>query len=223
MSEDWADLSGQMYAALAHAFSKPELAPAEEEDSLAQTLCRLAAAIDAPALGPIAERLLGSLQIAHAQSEQAFGTLEMEYNRLFVGPGAPVAPPYESFYRDPRGLLMGSSVRAVRQKYAEADLGIPPDHRDLPDHVATELGFMAYLALQEAAAEGVERQTWLDRRFAFLRQHLGIWLPVFCRRVQEEGQHPFYTALAELTDVFVKRDAQRLETALHERRENVST
>jgi TorA maturation chaperone TorD len=135
--------------------------------------------------------------------------LEIEYNRLFVGPGRLQAPPYESVYRDSRGLVMGPAARDVERRYAEAGLALAPEHRDLPDHIATELGFMAYLAMREAEAKDEERRTWRERERSFLQDHLGVWLPLFCRRVKEASQHPFYTALAELTVTFVNLDTQR--------------
>jgi DMSO reductase family type II enzyme chaperone len=206
-----ASIRSQLYAALAQAFRKPEAVPEEnEEDSLTQVLKQSAVASDAQALGQIADELIESLEIPEDQAEQALRTLEIEYNRLFVGPGRPQAPPYESFYRDKWGLVMGPSVRDVERRYAEAGLVLAPDHRDLPDHVATELGFMAYLAMQEAEARDEERQTWLRRERLFLRDHLSVWLPLFCQRVKETSQHPFYTALAELTETFLSLDVQRL-------------
>jgi DMSO reductase family type II enzyme chaperone len=205
-----ARLRSQLYAALAQAFREPEVSSGKHgEHPLIQLLQQSALTLDAEALGPAVVRLVDALEITQGRSEQALRTLEIEYNRLFVGPGRPQATPYESFYRDKWGLLMGPSARDVERRYAEAGLALAPDHRDLPDHVATELGFMAYLAMQEAEANDEERQTWLERERSFLRDHLSVWLPAFCRRVQGAGRHPFYTALAELTVTFVALDRQR--------------
>lgn len=204
-------IRSRLYAALAQAFRKPEAASEEnEEDSLTQVLQQAAVAFDAQALGQIADELIGSLEIPEDQAEQALRTLEIEYNRLFVGPGRPQAPPYESVYRDPRGLVMGPAARAVERRYAEAGLALEPGYHDLPDHVATELGFMAYLATQEAEAQDEDTLAWLDRERTFLRDHLTVWLPRFCQRVRKASQHPFYAALAELTMTFVSLDVQRL-------------
>jgi TorA maturation chaperone TorD len=211
MTEEQSLIRSQLYAALAQGFCKPEAAVAEE-DSLAETLRRAAAAISAERLEPIADETVDSLTIFDDEPEPALRALEMEYNRLFVGPGRPQTPPYESFYRDKWGLVMGPSARDVERRYAEAGLALAADHRDLPDHVATELGFMAYLATQGVQAQDEERQLWLEREHLFLRDHLSEWLPVFCRRVEEASQHPFYTALAELTETFVSLDMEWCKT-----------
>jgi len=203
-----ARVRSQLYAALARAFQKPEVASGEdEENALSSALERAALTLDAQALGPAVERLIRALEIKQGQAEQALRTLEIEYNRLFVGPGRPQAPPYESFYRSKWGLMMGPSTREVKQQYAEAGLTIAPDYRDLPDHVATELGFMAYLTMREAEAKG-EKSSWLERERLFLQDHLSVWVPRLCQRVKEASQHPFYTALAELTQAFVSLDME---------------
>jgi DMSO reductase family type II enzyme chaperone len=205
-------IRGDLYAALARAFQKPEAASGEDEDgSLVQRLERAALAFDARALGTAVESLVGALEITQDQAEEALRALEIAYNRLFVGPGRPEAPPYESFYRDRCGVLMGPAARDVERRYTEAGLALRPDHRDLPDHVATELGFMAYLAAQEAEADDEERGVWRDRERLFLQDHLCVWMPLLCRRVQEVSRHAFYTALAELSETFVRLDLQGFE------------
>jgi len=201
-------IRSQLYAALAYAFRKPEELAEDKEESLAQMLQRAATALDAQALGPMADALIRSLEIPETQAEQALCTLEIEYNRLFVGPGRPQAPPYESVYRDSRGLVMGPTARDVERRYAEAGLALAPDHHDLPDHVATELGFMAYLAMRETEAQGEEALAWLNTQREFLQDHLTVWLPRFCQRVREVSRHPFYAALAGLTSTFVNLDVQ---------------
>jgi TorA maturation chaperone TorD len=212
MTEGPSRTRGELYAALARAFQKPEAASGEdEEDSLVQGLEGAALAFGAPALAPPVQRLVSALEITPDQTEGALRALEIEYNRLFVGPGRAQAPPYESFYRHRWSLLMGPSAGDVERRYAEAGLALLPDYRDLPDHVATELGFMAYLVAQEAGADDDERRTWLERQRLFLRDHLSVWLPLLCRRVQEASRHPFYTALAELSETFVRLDMQGLE------------
>lgn len=202
-------LRSQLYAALAQAFRKPKaVSGKDEESSLIEVLERSALALDAQALGPAVGRLIGALEITQEQMERALCRLEIEFNRLFVGPGRPQAPPYESFYRGNWGLVMGASARDVERKYAEAGLVPAPDHGDLPDHVATELGFMAYLAMQTAERDGEERQLWLKRERFFLQDHLGAWVPLLCERMREASRHPFYAALADLTDKFVSLDME---------------
>ena len=114
-------------------------------------------------------------------------------------PLAPLLPATSAVWH--QGLLDAEHLRVIQKFF-----------RDLPDHVATELGFMAHLASQEAEAQPRDALAWLDRERAFLRDHLVVWLPRFCQRVREASRHPFYSALAELTVTFVNLDMEWIET-----------
>jgi len=140
--------------------------------------------------------------------------LEAEYARLFVGPGRPVAHPYESVYRE--GRVMGDCTLAVRQSYAAE--GLAPEGHSLPDHVAVELEFMAYLAQREAEARerGDEEGAlaYLRQQEAFLSEHLSRWLPRFCQRVLAGEAHPFYADLAQRTWHHVAQDMAQVRAWL---------
>jgi TorA maturation chaperone TorD/Fe-S-cluster-containing hydrogenase component 2 len=140
--------------------------------------------------------------------------LEAEYARLFIGPGRPVAHPYESVYRE--GRVMGNCTLAVRASYAAE--GLAPEGHSLPDHVAVELEFMAHLARREAEAWEQDDEEGalicLRQQEAFLSEHLGRWLPRFCQRVLTGEAHPFYTSLAQRTRQHVAQDIAQVRAWL---------
>ncbi|MFC7114650.1 molecular chaperone [Natronoarchaeum sp. GCM10025703] len=115
--------------------------------------------------------------------------LRAEHARLFVGPGEPRCPPYESVYRNESADVLGPAAHDVVQWYQEYDLGLDPDWPDLPDHVATELEFAAYLL---ARGETTACESFLD-------EHPEQWLDEFLADVKGETEEPFYEALAEVT------------------------
>ncbi|MEW6487010.1 MAG: molecular chaperone TorD family protein [Thermodesulfobacteriota bacterium] len=115
--------------------------------------------------------------------------LRVEHARLFLGPFEVAAPPYGSVYRDGPKVLMGPSTLAVQRAYREAGLTLASDFHEVPDHVAAELEFAAYLLAGGAGDESAAAE-------AFLREHLLPWAPAFCDRVEAESQSDFYTALA---------------------------
>ncbi len=128
--------------------------------------------------------------------------LRLEYNRLFVGPGALACPPYESVYRrdrpeSERGMLMGPSVIDVKHRYNEAGLQISKNFSDLPDHVAVELEFMCFLCAKEAeaAALGADKAIWRNRQAEFWKFHLNTWIGEFSDRLLKNAKSPFYKAL----------------------------
>lgn len=133
--------------------------------------------------------------------------LLVEYARLFVGPQRVLAPPYGSVYLEEGRRVMGDSTLEALQAYREAGLRLDADFKELPDHVAVELEFVAFLAAQAAAAraagEGPEADRRRAAREAFLDRHLRRWAPAFCARIAEGTEHPFYRALAECLQAVV--------------------
>lgn len=136
--------------------------------------------------------------------------LNVEYTRLFEGPGFVAAPLFASFYLDGE-RLMGPEAIAVRREYvkwgiASVQMGKIPD-----DHVALELAFMAYLCDEATAAladgDDGRCEKLLEAKEKFLREHLLNWAPTFCNKVIAATSDPFFAGLAKLTLAGLESDA----------------
>jgi TorA maturation chaperone TorD len=152
--------------------------------------------------------------------ERLHATLEVEYTYLFIN--APrgraagsqrsvPAPPYESAYTG-TGLLMGEPVSQVLAAYRQAGLAIRDDYDALPDHVAAELEFVAYLIRQEAEAARrsvAETAVWQARQGEFLAGHLLCWGPAFLASVQAHARRAFYARVAGLTGALLDAEGRR--------------
>jgi putative dimethyl sulfoxide reductase chaperone len=156
----------------------------------------------------------------HAEDASLAERLSVEYTRLFRGISAGLGPPppYESLYRGDR--LMGQFAEAVRRHYSAAGFGdlVPPT--TLPDHLGTELQFLALLSLREAEAEAEgaaavnKAQALAERQIEFLDEHLLVWLPGYAERLDREAREPFYPAAGRLALRFaldVRSELARLE------------
>jgi len=213
-----AEIRSRVYAVLSTAFSSPREGMGAPGAPLAAVLILREAA---RALGtPIPERALAAIEEGgrHATMNLAQGgadELEVEYNRLFVGPGAPRVYPYESLYRGSMSLVMGPSAGEALQAYRRAGLAINTAFKDLPDHVAVELEFMARLCCEEARAESAGRADLALRlkqeQRSFLDAHLATWLPAMCERVIRETTSTIYRGFAEIAATFVGWDRERLD------------
>jgi TorA maturation chaperone TorD len=211
----WANL----YALLSACFAPPtlELLDAAREGALAETLVEAVAGLRverAAFEGALHGFETLSRQPAPASPRGAMEALEVEHARLLVGPGLPVAPPYESVWvdredEDIAGPLWGDSTLAVRDAYRQAGLTARSGHEP-PDHLAAELEFMALLWQREAhlirgqdarAVEGAR-----EHRAHFLSDHLRCWAPLMAARVVEEAQHPLYRAAARLLQAVLSTD-----------------
>jgi len=114
---------------------------------------------------------------------------------------------------------MGETTLDVRRLLATE--GVAPSGRSLPDHVGIELAFMAYLAAREAlaweAGEVDVAQDLLQKQESFLREHLGAWLPQFCRRILAGRPLMHYGELAQRAETFVVSDAAEVRAWLSDR------
>ena len=152
-------------------------------------------------------------ELARAFSNAEPG-LEREFTRLFLGPGRPVAYPFESVYRE--GRTMGDTTLDVRRRLAGE--GLAPGDQTLPDHVGIELAFMAHLVSREGLAwddgDGDRARDCLSRQESFLHDHLVTWLPQFCHRVLVGRPHAHYADVARRAETFVTSDAARVQAWL---------
>jgi TorA maturation chaperone TorD len=119
--------------------------------------------------------------------------LQSEYTRLFMSsfPEVP-CPPYESAYRE--GLLMGSPAERVALVYSRTGLKAS---REMPDHVSTELEFMAYaLAFQP-------NEVFIN----FFTEHILPWVPRFVEDVADHASIEFYRELARALKRFIETES----------------
>lgn len=151
-------------------------------------------------------------ELAHMDPERARLTLEADYNRLFVGPGHLLAPPYESFYTTPggedgRGRLRGPAERAVHAFYTENGFAMPEQFVDFPDHIAIELDFLAAMCDKEArlrtAGEGERAEEVRIAADTFRVLHPAQWFGEMKDGIDQGAQTTFYPAAAALVQKVV--------------------
>lgn len=140
--------------------------------------------------------------------------LDLEFSRLFMGPGKHVSP-YESVHRGgDDGTLWGQETVALKNFIEQSGFTYDENYYGLPDHISVELEFMAHLSETEAECW---RQNDPEKaancqlfQKSFLNKHLGCWVGIFSDKVAELAEHPFYQQMALLTRNFVEIDQQEL-------------
>lgn len=130
---------------------------------------------------------------------------EGTFNKLFVGPGHLVAPPWESVYSSEDGLLFQRETLDVRGFYRRSGLVVPEQGRQADDHIAFELDYMFHEATRDDAES-------LDAQRKFVDAHLLAWVPLFVKRMDGVGSE-FYAAVGGALLAFLKADARWLTTA----------
>ncbi|MFZ5627018.1 MAG: TorD/DmsD family molecular chaperone [Bacillota bacterium] len=135
-----------------------------------------------------------------------------EFNRLFVGPGKLVAPPYESAYRNPEGLLMQQETLEVRECYRNMGLAVQNKNCEPDDFIGLEAEFACYLLhqaakfLEEKDLDNVDLHLTAYRDFFV--NHLYKWLPAHCRDILTSSQDDTCRGMALVLAGFVDVEAK---------------
>jgi putative dimethyl sulfoxide reductase chaperone len=134
-----------------------------------------------------------------------------EYQRLFIGPGPLIAPPWESYYRSREQLLFEEWTYQIREQYHQFGLQYIKENNEPDDHLLLELEFMIFLAdlsLQETKIGRIIEL--LTSQIHLLEKHLTIWIPYFCERVIENTNSQFYLGAAMLLEDLLSFDLSTL-------------
>lgn len=137
--------------------------------------------------------------------------MSYEFNRLFVGPTAPTAPPYESVYLSHDHLVMGEQTSAVRKIYVQENLHAAGQGHEPDDFIATELEFAAYLLSRimdaQAAKNDIQIQLYKTLYHEFWSHHPSLWLGLFTQRVRQSTHHPVFFALSDVLEILTTLNA----------------
>ena len=148
-------------------------------------------------------------------NNEDFRSLVQEYHDLFKVPLSKFVTPYESVYR--HGCMSGKSGVDVKKIYTRLGFQIPNEYHELPDHIGTELAFMATLCKEEEKAykeNNPKLITSLQKmEKKFLKEHILCWLPDLCEKIFEKTKNNFYLAIAKITLDFVLSDSNTLNCA----------
>lgn len=143
--------------------------------------------------------------VEHGLIDPALGqeVLAADYLATFeLGRGRSSVPLFEGMHRGDAGRE--GILQDLLRFYEFFDVQLSETDRDYPDHLVTELEFLAWLCQQERAAVQGERDAEPFRRAArdFLTRHLAAWLPEFCRKLEatDTVYAQYGTALAELVE-----------------------
>ncbi len=143
---------------------------------------------------------------------------ENEYiNSFELGFGGNMpAPLYEGICRNDEGRE-GIMTELLRF-YDYFDVKLQEKERDFPDHLTTELEFMAYLSEKESAAiEGdKEPEYYCHAQLDFLERHLGKWIHLLGQKIQKSVKESFYVESSLLIERFINGHLMYLKNKMPE-------
>ncbi|MEZ5169296.1 MAG: molecular chaperone TorD family protein [Acidimicrobiia bacterium] len=119
-------------------------------------------------------------------------------------------PPYESAFVGSEIFRQTEVMADVAGFYRAHGLKVGGRERERPDHIVTELEFMAFMATKEAyALQHLDEASVEECRRTqdhFLADHLGCWAPGFARRVAVMAQDAVFRAHARALEAWIMAD-----------------
>lgn len=155
--------------------------------------------------------------------------MRSKFSRIFGYTIQSDCPPYETQYGSgeytgANSQLAGAQIFEQGQTlgdiagfYRTFGLEVSEQINERLDHISIELEFMAFLAYKEAYAlassnddKEDKAQICREAQVKFLKDHLGKWVPVFTKRLEEAAKDGFYRKLAQMSDRFVTLELKAL-------------
>jgi DMSO reductase family type II enzyme chaperone len=154
--------------------------------------------------------------VEHGLIDPSLGqeVLEADYLAAFeLGRGKSPVPLFEGMHRGDQGRE--GVLEDLLRFYEFFDVKLSETDREYPDHLVTELEFLAWLCMREQAAQREGRDAEPFRRAArdFLARHLAAWLPEFRRKLEatDTAYAHYGQALAELVEAHRSRLGEQLQ------------
>ena len=123
--------------------------------------------------------------------------VEYDFNRLFVGPMALLAPPYASVYLYTEPQVMGKSTLEIRKCYHELGFEVSLENQFPDDSISYEIeACLLLVSLPELTPEQREVLNWLTH------QHLSKWLPDFITRIKAHVSTPLIASVADVLSLW---------------------
>lgn len=158
-------------------------------------------------VSPEAEEGMGILQEWSVRNREGipddhFLELRADHTRLFIGPGKPIAPPWESVYFNEDRMIFQKQTVQVRNWFRRFGLEAEKVYQEPDDHIGLELSFLAALAKigLEALEEKDEArfEELLQAQKDFLFEHPLQWVKTWSDLVVERAQTDYYRGLAKM-------------------------
>jgi TorA maturation chaperone TorD len=148
-------------------------------------------------------------RLASLAPANAIELLGVEYTRLFIGPGRPAAPPWESLYREGNDVLFGQPTLEMRRLLALEGVKVKPSGHQFEDHIGYEL---VYLGLRFACfAKSSPSVADLAELASFIELHPLSFIGQLHERAVAAASIRFYPALIDLAWGFLLLVKSRME------------
>ena len=131
------------------------------------------------------------------------GDLQSEHRRVFSNVITLDCPPYETLFGNDHVFAQSHVMGDISGFYRAFGVELSKDIHERLDHLSVEFEFMHFLTYKESYSrchDGAEKtQIVVDAQKKFVRNHIGRWVPLFCRMLSKKADSGFFRLVAEMT------------------------
>lgn len=128
--------------------------------------------------------------------------LQAEHRRVFSNVITLDCPPYETLFGNDHVFAQSQVMGDIAGFYRAFGVELSKDIHERLDHLSVEFEFMHFLAYKESYArchDGADKtQIVLDAQKKFVKNHIGRWVPLFCRMLVKKAGSGLYKHVADL-------------------------
>ena len=144
------------------------------------------------------ERLVGSECVNWQLSD-----LQAEHRRVFSNVITLDCPPYETLFGNDHVFAQSHVMGDIAGFYKAFGVELSKDIHERLDHLSVEFEFMHFLAYKESYSrchDGAEKtQIVVDAQKKFVKNHIGRWVPLFCRMLVKKADSGLFKMVADMT------------------------
>lgn len=142
--------------------------------------------------------------------------VNVEYTELFIGPGAPKAPPWESFYNTRKKLFFGTTAYVMKDLLNKQGLESKNSGRQPEDHLGLELLYLTVLTEQMHNQDVNYQVNIIKEQLSFMDEHILSWIPKLYDDARNSGSVGFYSGFIEIIWGTLLWDKELMEEFLAE-------
>ena len=128
--------------------------------------------------------------------------LQAEHRRVFSNVITLDCPPYETLFGNDHVFAQSQVMGDIAGFYRAFGVELSKDIHERLDHLSVEFEFMHFLAYKESYSrchDGADKtQIVLDAQKKFVKNHIGKWVPLFCRMLVKKADSGLYKHVADL-------------------------
>lgn len=141
--------------------------------------------------------------VASECSNWQLSDLQAEHRRVFSNVITLDCPPYETLFGNDHVFAQSHVMGDISGFYKAFGVELSKDIHERLDHLSVEFEFMHFLAYKESYSrchDGLEKtQIVVEAQKKFVKNHIGRWVPLFCRMLAKKADSGPFKLIADLT------------------------